>query len=122
MFDNYGSARGQIVAGKVRALAVTTARRSALAPDLPTIAESGLPGFDINTWFGVFAPAGTPRPIVERLHAEFTKALSLPEIREKMLTMGVEPVGNTPEQFAAYIKSEAEKYAKVIKASGAKAD
>ena len=122
MFDNYASAATQVRAGKVKALAVTTAKRSALAPDLPTIAESGLPGFDINTWFGLFAPAGTPKEIVERLHAEFTRALAMPDLREKLVNLGAEPVGNRPEEFAAYIKSEAEKYARVIKASGAKAD
>jgi len=122
MFDNLASSLGQIRAGKVRALAVTTAKRSSLAEELPTIAESGLPGFDISTWFGVFAPGGTPRPIVERLHDEFVKALAAPDVRDKMLRLGAEPVGNTPEEFAAYIKSEAQKYAKVIKASGAKVD
>jgi tripartite-type tricarboxylate transporter receptor subunit TctC len=122
MFDNYASAATQVRAGTVKALAVTTAKRSALAPDLPTIAESGLPGFDINTWFGIFAPAGTSKEIVARLHAEFTRALALPNVREKLVNLGAEPVGNRPEEFAAYIKSEAEKYARVIKASGAKAD
>jgi tripartite-type tricarboxylate transporter receptor subunit TctC len=120
MFDNLASSLGQIKAGKVRALAVTTARRTELAPDLPTIAESGLPGFDINTWFGLFVPAGTPQPIVQRLHDEFVKALEAPEVRAKMLALGAEPVGNTPEQFARYIRSEAVKYAKLVKISGAK--
>jgi tripartite-type tricarboxylate transporter receptor subunit TctC len=109
-------------AGRIRALAVTTARRSALAPDLPTIAESGLPGFDISTWFGIFTPAGTPRDIVEKLHAEFTRALADREVRDRMLALGAEPVGNAPAEFAAYIRAEADKYARVIKASGAKAD
>jgi tripartite-type tricarboxylate transporter receptor subunit TctC len=122
MFDNLASALAQVRAGKVRALAVTTARRSELAPELPTIAESGLPGFDISTWFGIFAPAGTPREIVERLHAEFTRALASPDVRERMVALGAEPVGNRPEEFAAYIRAEAGKYARVIKASGAKAD
>jgi len=122
MFDNLASALTQIRAGKVRALAVTTAKRTPLAPDLPTIAESGLPGFDINTWFGLFVPAKTPRPIVQRLHDEFVKALAAPDVRDKMLALGAEPVGNTPEQFAAYIRSESAKYAKVIQASGAKVD
>jgi tripartite-type tricarboxylate transporter receptor subunit TctC len=122
MFDNLASSLGQIKAGKVRALAVTTAKRSGLAPDLPTIAESGLPGFDINTWFGLFVPAATPPAIVDRLHDEFVKALNEPDVRAKMLALGAEPVGNTPAQFAAYIRSEAEKYAKLVKASGAKVD
>ena len=122
MFDNFASANAQVKAGKVKALAVTTAKRSTLAPELPTIGESGLPGFDINTWFGIFVPAGTPRDVVDRLHAEFTRALALPDIRERLVNLGAEPVGNRPEEFAAYIRSEGEKYARVIKASGAKAD
>ena len=122
MFDNLASSLAQMRAGRVKALAVTTAKRSALAPELPTIAESGLPGFDISTWFGVFAPGGTPRDIVERLHAEFVKALADPAVRETMLKLGAEPVGNTPAEFAAYIQSEARKYAEVIKASGARVD
>jgi len=122
MFDNLASALTQVRAGKVRALAVTTAKRTSLAPEFPTIAESGLPGFDIETWFGILAPAGIPREVLDRLHAEFTRALAAPDIREKMLNLGAEPVGNRPEEFAAYIHSEAEKYARVIKASGAKVD
>ncbi|HSN22203.1 MAG TPA: tripartite tricarboxylate transporter substrate binding protein [Usitatibacter sp.] len=122
MFDNLASSLGQIRAGKVRALAVTTEKRSSLAPELPTIAESGLPGFDISTWFGVFAPGGTPQPVVERLHDAFVDALQAPDVQATMKKMGAEPVGNTPAQFAAYIRSEAQKYAKVIKASGARVD
>jgi tripartite-type tricarboxylate transporter receptor subunit TctC len=122
MFDNLASSLAQVKGGRVRALAVTTARRSPLAPELPTIAESGLPGFDISTWFGLFVPAGTPQPVVERLHAEFTKALASPDVREKMLALGAEPVGSTPAEFAAYVKAEAAKYAKLVKASGAKVD
>ncbi len=122
MFDNLASSLGQVRAGKVRALAVTTAKRTPLAPELPTIAEAGLPGFDISTWFGVFAPAGTPREALDRLHGQFTRALAAPDVREKMQNLGAEPVGNHPEEFAAYIRAEGEKYARVIKASGARAD
>jgi tripartite-type tricarboxylate transporter receptor subunit TctC len=122
MFDNLASSLAQVRAGRVKALAVTTARRSSLAPDLPTIAESGLPGFDISTWFGIFVPAGTPREIVEKLHREFTRALADRDVREKILALGAEPVGSRPEEFAAYIRTEADKYARVIQASGAKAD
>ena len=122
MFDNLASSLGQMRAGKVKALAVTTAKRTPLAPELPTIAESGLPGFDINTWFGLFVPAGTPREVIALLHDEFTRALAAPDIREKMLAIGAEPVGSTPSEFAAYIRAESEKYARIIKASGAKAD
>ena len=122
VFDNLASSLGQIKAGRVKALAVTTAQRTTLAPDLPTIAESGLPGFDISTWFGIFLPAKTPQAIVEKLHAEFTRALASTDVREKMLQLGAEPVGSRPEEFAAFIKSEADKYAKLVKASGAKVD
>ena len=122
MFDNFASSLSQVKGGRVRALAVTTSKRTKLAPELPTIAESGLPGFDISTWFGIFVPAGTPRPVVDRLHAEFTRALAAPDVREKMLALGAEPVGSTPEQFAAYVKAEAAKYAKLVKTSGAKVD
>ena len=122
MFDNLASSLGQVRAGAVKALAVTTAKRSGLAPELPTIAESGLPGFDISTWFGIFVPAGTPGAVVEKLHAEFTRALAAPDVRERMLALGAEPVGNRPEEFAAYIRAEADKYARLVKASGAKAD
>jgi tripartite-type tricarboxylate transporter receptor subunit TctC len=122
MFDNLANAMPQIRAGTVRALAVTTAQRTPLAQDLPTIAESGLPGFDISTWVGVFLPANTPKPIVNRLHGEFTKALAANDVRERLRNLASDPVGDTPEQFAAYIKTETEKYAKVIKASGAKVD
>jgi tripartite-type tricarboxylate transporter receptor subunit TctC len=122
MFDNLASALGQVRAGRVRALAVTTAARTSLAPELPTIAESGLPGFDINTWFGLFVPANTPREVVDRLHAEFTRALAMPQVKERLLALGAEPVGSQPAEFAAYIRTEAEKYARVIKASGARAD
>lgn len=122
MFDNLASSLSQVKGGRVRALAVTTSKRTKLAPELPTIAESGLPGFDISTWFGIFVPAGTPRPVVDRLHAEFTRALAAPDVREKMLALGAEPVGSTPEQFAAYVKAEAAKYAKLVRTSGAKVD
>ncbi len=122
LFDNLASAFGQVRAGKVKALAVTTAKRTTLAPELPTIAESGVPGFDISTWFGLFVPAGTPAEVVSRLHAEFTRALAAPEVKDRLVKMGAEPVGNRPEEFAAYIREEAQKYARVVKASGAKAD
>jgi len=122
MFDNLASSLGQVKAGRIKALAVTTAKRTPLAPDLPTIAESGLAGFDISTWFGIFVPAGTPRDVVAKLHTEFAAALAMPDVRERMLALGAEPVGSSPGEFAAYIRAEADKYARVIKASGAKAD
>ena len=122
MFDNLASSLAQVKAGTIRALAVTTARRTALAPQLPTIAESGLAGFDISTWFGIFVPAGTSGDVVERLHAEFKRALASPQVSERMLALGAEPVGSSPAEFAAFVKSEAEKYAQLVKASGATVD
>jgi tripartite-type tricarboxylate transporter receptor subunit TctC len=122
MFDNLASAQGQIQAGTVRALAVTTMRRSTLAPDIPTMGEAGLPGFDINTWFGVFAPAATPAAVVQRLHDSFVAALASSEVRARMLALGAEPAPSTPGEFATFIDAEAKKYARLVKASGAKAD
>jgi len=122
MFDNLASALPNIRAGRVRALAVTTLRRSPMLPELPTISEAGLRGFDVATWFGVLAPAGTPPEIVTKLNAEIVRILRTPEMKERLATLGAEPVGNKPEEFAAFIKAEIPKYARVIKASGARAD
>lgn len=123
MFDNLANAQPQIKAGKLRALAVTTAQRSAFAPDLPTLAEAGVPGFDLTTWFGIFLPGNAPRDIVLRLNTEINKALSAPDMRDRLEKMGAEPpANNTPERFAAFIKVEFDKYARVIKASGAKVE
>jgi len=122
MFDNLANAMPQVKAGKLKALAVTTAERSKLAPDLPTMAEAGLTGFDISTWFGLFAPAGTPKEIIAKWNAEVAKILNSQEMRDKLIAQGAEPSPTTPEQFAAFVKSEIPKYAKIIKASGAKVD
>jgi len=122
MFDNLANAMPQVKAGKLKALAVTTAERSKLAPDLPTMAEAGLPGFDISTWFGLFAPAGTPRDIIAKWNVEITKILNSPEMRERLVAQGAEPAPMTPDQFAAFVQSEIPKYARIVKASGAKVD
>jgi len=122
MFDNLANAMAQVKAGKLKALAVTTARRSPLAPDLPTMAEAGLPGFDISTWYGFFAPAGTPPAIVARWNADVTKILNSPDVRAKFVADGADPSPNTPEQFSQMIAAELAKYAKIVKASGAKVD
>ena len=108
--------------GKLRALAVTSLRRSPAAPELPTIAESGFPGFEVTLWQGLLAPARTPATIVGKLHRETVKALALPDLRAKLTDLGVEGVGNSPDEFAATIKSEIPKWAKVIKDAGIKAD
>ena len=123
MFDNLASALPNVKAGKLRALAVTTLARSAAIPGLPTIAESGLAGFDLTTWFGLLVPAGTPPEIVARLNAEIVRALDAKDMRERLEKMGAEPLSNnTPEHFAAFIRSEAAKYARVVKDSGAKVE
>ncbi|HEV7821690.1 MAG TPA: tripartite tricarboxylate transporter substrate binding protein, partial [Burkholderiales bacterium] len=104
--------------GRLRAIAVTSNARSAFMPDLPTVAESGLPGYEAGSWYGVVAPARTPQPIVARLHAEIIKVLALPDVRERLVSQGIDPVGNTPDQFAAYIRAEIVKWAKIIKSTG----
>jgi len=122
MFDNLTSATAQIKAGKLRALAVTTAQRASALPEVPTMAESGLPGFDVSTWFGVFGPAGMPAPIVARLNSAMTTALRSPEMRERLARMGAEPAPGTPEQFAELLRSELAKYEGIVKFSGARVD
>lgn len=118
IFATAASSIGHIKAGKIRALAVTTAKRSALVPDLPTVAESGLPAFEANNWNGFFVPAKTPRPIINRLNKELTAVLSQPDIKETLFNQGLDAAPSTPEDFGAYVKSEMAKWAKVIKAAG----
>ena len=120
IFATAASSIGHIKAGKIKAIAVTTAKRSALVPDLPTVAEAGLPGYEANNWNGFFVPAKTPRPIVNRLNKEITAALNAPDIKEFLFKQGLDAAPNTPEQFSAYMKSEMAKWAKVIKAAGIK--
>jgi len=111
-----------VKANRLRLLAVTGAQRSPAMPDVPTVAESGLPGFEASNWFGLMAPAGTPPEIATRLNAEAAKALQAPEVREKLAALGFEIRSSTPQEFTALLKSETEKWAKVIKASGARAE
>jgi tripartite-type tricarboxylate transporter receptor subunit TctC len=120
MFDQILTALPHVQSGRLRALAVTTEKRSQAAPQIPTISEAALPGYAVTTWHGLLAPAGTPRDIVHRLSTETAKALQSVEIRDRFATQGVEPVSSTPEQFAAMMKSELEKWRKVIAASGTK--
>lgn len=121
-FDNVPPLLQHVKTGRMRALGVTSLIRSSVLPDVPTIDESGLKGFESIGWNGPLAPAATPRKIIATLNAEFVRALSLPEIRERLLAQGAEPVGGTPEQFAAFIRADIPKWAQVVKASGAKLD
>lgn len=122
IFENIVTTLPLARAGRLRALAVTTATRSSAAPEIPTMAEAGVPGYDANAWFGIFAPAGTPAAIVNRLNTEIVKILKLPDTRERFLALGAEPAGGTPEQFGAFFKAEITKWAKAVKESGAQAD
>ena len=122
MFDNIVTTLPLARAGKLRALGVTTLTRASAAPEIPTVAEAGVPGYDANAWFGVFVPAGTPPGIVNRLHTEIAAIVRLPDVRERFLALGGEPVGSTPEEFAAFFRNEVAKWAKVVKESGAQID
>jgi len=118
-FAGLQPAQAQVRAGRLRGLAVTTPKRIAALPDLPAVAEA-LPGFEVVGWYGVLGPAKLPEPIVAKLHAELVRILNLPDIRERILTDGSEPVGSTPEEFRQFLLADAEKWVKVVKASGAK--
>jgi tripartite-type tricarboxylate transporter receptor subunit TctC len=112
----------QVKSGRLRALAMTSARRSPAAPEIPTLQEQGFKGFETGSWFGLHVPVATPRDIVNKLHAETLRAISLPDIRNRMQPEGAEFIGDTPEQFAAYIRTEIEKWGRAVKLSGAKAE
>ena len=121
MFDNMPSALPMAREGKIRAIAVTTAKRSSAAPEIPAIAES-IPGFEATTWFALFAPAGTPKPVVDKLSAEVQRVFRLPDVAERLKTLGLEAVLSSPEELAAYQASEISKWTKVVKDSGARAE
>ncbi len=122
MFDNLPSVLPFIKSGRLKPLAVSSAARSRALPDLPTVAESGLPGFDVTVWFAVLAPAATPRDIVNRLNAEIVKAINTPDMRQRLAQQGADAIGNTPEEFAAIIKRDLAKWAKVVKDANIKLD
>ena len=121
VFDNMPSALPMAKEGKIRAIAQTTAKRSPAAPDVPTVAES-LPGFEATTWFAMFAPANTPKPIIDKLNAEVVRVFKLPEVTERLKTLGLDPVLSTPDELGKYQASEIVKWTKVVKESGAKAE
>ena len=122
LFENLISVGAHVQSGKLRALAVGATKRSGAMPELPPVAEAGVPGYEMAAWFGVLAPAGTPRPVVTTLHREMANTLKQPEVRERFAKLGAEPVGSTPEDFDALIKSEIAKWGKVVKEAGLKAD
>ena len=122
MFPGAPIALPQVKAGKLRALGTTGAVRMAAAPELPPISESGLPGYEVSVWYGVLAPAGTPAAVVSRLHAEISKIVQLQDIKDRWAVLGAEPLHNTPEQFAAFLKADLGKWAKVVRDSGVKID
>jgi tripartite-type tricarboxylate transporter receptor subunit TctC len=122
MFGQLPITLPHVKAGKLRALAIASAKRSPAISDLPTVAEAGVPGFEANPWFGVAAPAGTPKEIITKLNTEIVKILNMPEIQQRLTALGAEPVGSTPEEFAAHIKAEIVKWGQVVEKSGARAD
>jgi tripartite-type tricarboxylate transporter receptor subunit TctC len=118
IFSSAPTAVPQVKAGKIRALAVTTARRSVVLPELPTVAEAGLPGFEADNWYGIVTVMNTPRPIIDRLNAELVRALESPDVRQLLLTQGLEVRTSTPREFGSYMRSEFDKWARVIKTAG----
>ena len=122
MFDVLSTAMPHIATGKTRALGVTSPKRSSIAPDIPTVAESGLPGYEVVIWFGVLAPARTPAPIVDKVSQDLAALMKMPDLKERLSQLGSEPVGTTPAQFADLMKNDTAKWSKVVKASGARVD
>jgi tripartite-type tricarboxylate transporter receptor subunit TctC len=120
MFATIPSVIQHVRAGSLRAVAVTSSKRIPAVADIPTIAELGYPAFEASSWYGVAAPAGTPAPIVRKLSVEIDKIIKMPDINEQLSSQGAEPIGGTPESFGAYMRSETEKWAKILKASGIK--
>lgn len=122
MFDSITSAKPHILSGKLRAIGLTTAKRSSALPNVPTLAEAGLPGYEVSPWFAVFVPAGTPKPIIARLNAALLGAMNQPDIKAKFATIGAEPVGSTPEEMGAHLSREIDRWGKLISEKNIKAD
>lgn len=122
MFATIPSAIQHVRAGKLRAIAVTSLKRSVGLPDVPTVAESGVPGFDASSWFGLTGPAGMPREVAIKISSDVARVLKVPEMRDRFVAQGADPVGSTPDEFAAYMRAETAKWARLVKTSGARAD
>ena len=122
IFDNTPNVLPHVKGGKVKAIAVTSQKRSDLAPEVPTVIESGVPGYEVNVWFGVVAPASTPRDVVTKLNGEINKIIAMTDVRQRFTNGGVTPVGGTPEQFTEHIRNEVAKWGKVVKATGARVE
>jgi len=121
-FDNTPNVLPQVKAGKLRAIAITSATRHAMVPDVPTVAEAGVPGYEVGVWFGIVAPAGTPPAVLAKLNGELNRMLTVPDVKQKFADQGVDPVGGPPERFAEHIRVQIEKWSKVVKESGAKVE
>ena len=122
IFDNTPNVLPHVKGGKVKGIAVTSLKRSELAPEMPTVDESGVKGFEVNVWFGVVAPSGTPREVVMKLNTEINRIMNMPDVRQRFTNGGVTPVGGTPEQFTEHIRNEVAKWGKVVKATGARVE
>jgi len=121
-FDNVPNVLAQVKAGKLRALAITSPARDPSLPDIPTVAEAGVPGYEVGVWFGMVAPAGTPPDVLARLNAELNKILRDPDVKQKFADQGVEPAGGSPERFGEHLRTQIEKWGRVVKESGAKVE
>jgi len=122
MFDNTPNVMPQVKAGRLRALAQSGLTRSSIAPELPTVAEAGVQGYEVTVWFGLVAPAGTPREVIVKLNIEVLKILAMPDVRDRFLAQGVEPMGSTPEQFGEHIRAQMAKWGKVVRDAGVQAE
>jgi len=122
MFNSIPPVIQHVKAGRIRVLGISSAKRSAQLPDVPTVSEAGVPGYDVINWFGLLVPAATPKPIVTKLHEAIVKVLNTAEVKSQLETQGYDPVGNSPAEFGRFIREESERYAKVVKSSGAKVD
>ena len=121
-FNNILSVLPHVNSGRLKAIAVTSAKRASAVPNLPTVAEAGVPGYEATSWNGIFAPAKTPRPIIDKVHAEVVKILNTPDVREKLMAAGSDPVGSTPEEFLVFVKSELARWGKVIRENNIRAE